>query len=111
MVLGEFEWQTSALWQHQLAVNVGGALRLTRALLPALRASGQGRGKGGGRVAPRLIAVGSHCAAQPLRGLAPYSASKAALAAWQEALRPELKQYGVHVVDFIPGELTNRTVK
>lgn len=36
-------------------------------------------------------------------GLSPYTASKAGLKFWTEALRIELKKYGIQVVNFIPG--------
>lgn len=40
---------------------------------------------------------------QALPGLAPYAATKAGLQFWSDALRVELKKYGVEVVSFIPG--------
>lgn len=36
-------------------------------------------------------------------GLATYAATKAALRFWSDALRVEMKKYGVDVVNFIPG--------
>lgn len=51
---------------------------------------------------PLLIHVklGLH---QALPGLAPYAASKAGLSNFLDALRVELRKYGVDVVNFIPG--------
>lgn len=40
---------------------------------------------------------------QALPGLATYAATKAGLKFWSDALRVELKKYGVEVVNFIPG--------
>lgn len=67
-------------------VNVIGALAMTRALLPYLR-----RGEG------RVVNVGSISAHVPAPFLAPYGASKAALAAMTRAMRLELAPTGVHV--------------
>lgn len=36
-------------------------------------------------------------------GLATYAATKAALKFWSDALRVEMKKYGVDVINFIPG--------
>lgn len=35
--------------------------------------------------------------------MAPYAASKAGLRFWNDALRIEMQQYGVEVINFIPG--------
>jgi short-subunit dehydrogenase len=69
-----------------LHVNVLGAVSLTQALLPSLRAA---RG--------RVIFMGSLTARMPLPFLAPYAASKAALAAISTCLRLELREQGLHV--------------
>lgn len=46
---------------------------------------------------------------QSLPGLAPYAASKAALRFWNDALRIEMKKYGVAVINFIPGSFVNKS--
>lgn len=92
MCFGEFEWQTRNLFESQINVNLLGTMRLTKELLPLIR---QHRA--------RIINITSHCGLQSLPGLAPYAASKAALRFWNDALRIELKKYGVDVVNFIPG--------
>lgn len=51
---------------------------------------------------------------QALPGLATYAATKAGLKYWNDALRIEMKKYGVEVVEFIPGSLvmcTNITAR
>ncbi|KAM8705345.1 hypothetical protein ACLKA7_009760 [Drosophila subpalustris] len=92
MCFGEFEWQLPSQIEMQINCNLLGTMRLTRQLLPLLR---QHRG--------RIINVTSHCGLQALPALGPYAASKAALRIWNDALRIELQQYGMEVVNFIPG--------
>lgn len=92
MCFGEFEWQLPSQIEMQINCNLLGTMRLTRQLLPLLR---QHRG--------RIINITSHCGLQALPALAPYAASKAALRIWNDALRIELQQYGMEVVNFIPG--------
>ncbi|MGE4424971.1 MAG: SDR family NAD(P)-dependent oxidoreductase [Solirubrobacteraceae bacterium] len=75
------------------ALNYFAVLRLTEALLPDLRAA-----------APSAIVNVASVAAHVARpGAGAYSASKAALAAWSEALRAEEAPYGVHVGTVKPG--------
>ncbi|XP_017041859.1 D-beta-hydroxybutyrate dehydrogenase, mitochondrial [Drosophila ficusphila] len=92
MCFGEFEWQIPEQIDNQINCNLLGTMRLTRELLPLLR---QQRG--------RIINVTSHCGLRALPALGPYAASKAALRFWTDALRVELQQYGMEVVNFIPG--------
>ncbi|XP_059611692.1 D-beta-hydroxybutyrate dehydrogenase, mitochondrial [Phlebotomus argentipes] len=92
MVFGEFEWQTPDIFQRQVHVNLLGTMTITHAFLSLLRKH-QGR----------IITVTSHCGHQPLPGLAPYAASKAALVSWTDTLRTEMRKHSVDVVEFIPG--------
>lgn len=46
---------------------------------------------------------------QALPGLSTYAATKAGLKFWNDALRVEMKQYGVQVVNFIPGSYVMST--
>lgn len=94
MIFGEFEWQTDDQARLQIEVNLLGTMRVTRRFLPTIRAH-----------SARIIVVTSHCASEPLPGVAVYGATKAGLSAWSTALRVELKKYGVDVVNFVPGEL------
>lgn len=92
MIFGEFEWQTEEQVRYQVEVNLLGTMRMTKEILPLLR-----------EYSSRLINVTSHCANQSLPGVAVYSSTKSALAAWTTALRIELKKYGIYVINFIPG--------
>lgn len=92
MTFGEFEWQTLDLIRQQLSVNLLGTMFLTKAFLPIIRLY-----KG------RIINVTSHCSLQSLPSLSVYAASKVGLKFWADSLRMEMKKYGVHIIDFIPG--------
>ncbi|KZC06504.1 PREDICTED: estradiol 17-beta-dehydrogenase 2 [Dufourea novaeangliae] len=92
MVFGEFEWQTEDQIRSQVEVNFLGTMRITRELMPTIRAHSS-----------RIIMISSHCNIQPIPGVAAYGGTKAAINAWATAIRIELKKYGVKVVSFIPG--------
>lgn len=79
--------------QAQLETNVLGALRLCRAVLPAMHAQGQGR----------IVNVSSLAALSVIPMLGPYHASKAALEALGEALHYELAPFGIRVASILPG--------
>lgn len=51
MCFGEFEWQTSAMMEHQINVNLFGPMNFTRSFLPLAR-----------KHKTRIINVTSHCA-------------------------------------------------
>lgn len=89
---GPVEAFTAAEAARQFDVNVGGALRVNRAVIPHLRDRGRGA----------LIQVSSISdrVTVPFTGL--YSASKAALAALTEAWRHELAPAGIESVSVAP---------
>src|SRR5699024_4643939 len=82
---------------RQLDVNVTGQLRVTQALLPALRAGARRHGHA------RIVMMGSLDArvVGPLFG--PYGASKCALVGLSDALRCELHHERIGVVVLEPG--------
>lgn len=82
----------------QLETNVIGAHRVTRAVLPAMRA------RRSGRVA--FLGSLSGLVALPMMGA--YHASKWALEALAESLRYELVQFGIRVVLIEPGPFQTR---
>lgn len=77
----------------QFETNFFGAHRVVRALLPGMRQRGAGR----------LVLVSSLAARVPLPYQAMYSASKAALSSYAEALRLELVPFGIRVTSIEPG--------
>ena len=77
----------------QLETNVVGVLRVTRAVLPAMRARGAGAIVNVSSVSGRVVV--------PVVG--PYHASKWALEALTEALRYEVAPFGVRVTCIEPG--------
>ncbi|MEH3055158.1 MAG: SDR family NAD(P)-dependent oxidoreductase [Patulibacter minatonensis] len=76
-----------------MAVNFDAQLRVTEALLPALRA--------GAPSSVQFVSSVSGRIARP--GAGAYSASKFALIGWADALRAEEAAYGVHVGTILPG--------
>jgi NAD(P)-dependent dehydrogenase (short-subunit alcohol dehydrogenase family) len=80
--------------RRQFEVNLFAHVAVTQALLEAIR-----RGQG------RIVNTGSVGARTPLPFTAPYAASKAALWALGEALRGELRPWGIHVATIEPGAI------
>ena len=80
-------------WQRMYDVNVLGAMRVTRALLPLLVASGDG-------VIVNVTSTAGHAAYE---GGAGYNAAKYAQRAMTEALRLELCGQPVRVTEIAPG--------
>lgn len=80
--------------RRQLDVNVVGQVAVTQAFLPALR-----RGRG------RVVFVGSIAGRSALPFLGAYAASKFAIEALTDALRVELRPWGIHVAVVEPGSI------
>jgi NAD(P)-dependent dehydrogenase (short-subunit alcohol dehydrogenase family) len=82
-------------FRRQFDVNLFGALAVTQAMLPLLRASRDGRvvfmSSVSGQIAPPFIG--------------PYAASKFALEATADAMRMELDGSGIHVIVVQPGNV------
>jgi short-subunit dehydrogenase len=78
----------------QLNTNLVGAHRVVRALLPGMRARGGGK----------LIFIGSLAGRIALPFQGPYSASKAALSSYVDALRMELRPFRITVTLVEPGD-------
>jgi NAD(P)-dependent dehydrogenase (short-subunit alcohol dehydrogenase family) len=79
--------------RNQFDVNVYGPHRLTRAVLPMMRAQEEGT----------IVNVSSVAGRVAIPGSGAYSASKFALEAMSDALRAEVERFGVDVVLVEPG--------
>lgn len=80
-------------WQQMYDVNVLGLVRVTRALLPALRASGHGL----------IVNLGSTAGRVAYEGGGGYTAAKHATRVVSETLRLELNGEPVRVTEIAPG--------
>ena len=90
---GRLENTTEAEIETMVAVDLLAPILLTRAALPALRASGDGM----------VVNVTSGIALIGTPFYTTYAAAKAGLARFGEALRRELKGEGIHVLTAYPG--------
>jgi NADP-dependent 3-hydroxy acid dehydrogenase YdfG len=80
-------------WRQMYESNVLGSMRMTKALLPALIASGDGH----------VVGITSIAAIEPYRGGAGYNAAKHAQRATLRVLRQELLGEPVRVTEIVPG--------
>jgi NAD(P)-dependent dehydrogenase (short-subunit alcohol dehydrogenase family) len=92
---GVFEEQSDRDVRDQFETNIFGAMAVTRALLPTMRAAGHGR----------VINVSSMAGRIGFPGLAAYAATKHALEGFSEALRYEVGTFGVEVCVVEPGPI------
>jgi 3-oxoacyl-[acyl-carrier protein] reductase len=80
-------------WEEPLRVNLGGALRVSRAVLRPMLAAGRGS----------IIHVGSVAGERASPGQAGYSASKGGVTALTRTLAAELAPRGIRVNAVVPG--------
>jgi NAD(P)-dependent dehydrogenase (short-subunit alcohol dehydrogenase family) len=90
---GMVEETDMALWQNMFATSVLGPVALTQALLPSMRAAGQGR----------IVLVSSAAGVRGQPGTAPYSAAKGALERWGESMAVEIAPFGLGVTVLVAG--------
>jgi NADP-dependent 3-hydroxy acid dehydrogenase YdfG len=88
-----FEDAKDADWEWMYETNVMGAMRVTRGLLPALEASGDGH----------VVMVGSIAGYEPYVGGGGYNTAKFAVRAMTKVLRLELLGRPVRVTEIAPG--------
>lgn len=90
---GGFLWhQNIRRYQQVMDVNFFGQVRVAIALAPLLL-NVEGA---------RILSMSSVCGTCSLPWHSPYSASKWAVEAWSDAMRTELRRFGVHVVKIRP---------
>jgi NAD(P)-dependent dehydrogenase (short-subunit alcohol dehydrogenase family) len=92
-VLGAAEESSTAQAQHLFDTNFFGLVRVTREVLPHLRAQGSGR----------IINIGSVLGFLPAPYGALYAASKHAVEGYSESLDHETREFGVRVSVVQPG--------
>ncbi|HEY5947715.1 MAG TPA: SDR family NAD(P)-dependent oxidoreductase [Kofleriaceae bacterium] len=80
-------------WEQPLRVNLGGALRVSRAVLRPMLAAGRGS----------IIHIGSVAGERASPGQAGYSASKGGVSALTRTLAAELAPRGIRVNAVVPG--------
>lgn len=98
-IAGGFVWQTveddKPAWDKLFALNLTTALNASRAALPHLKASPEGR----------IVNVGANGALKAASGMGAYGASKSAVHRLTEALAEELKSTSVTVNAVLPSIL------
>lgn len=82
----------------QFETNVFGGLRLAQLVLPAMRRKGHGRIVNVSSVAGRVSSIGGGA----------YHATKFAVEALTDALRPEVEPFGIDVVNVLPGPIATQ---
>ena len=90
---GMVEETDMALWQDMFATHVLGPVALTQALLPSMRAAGEGR----------IVLISSASGVRGQPGTAPYSAAKGALERWGESMACEIAPFGLGVTVLVTG--------
>ena len=92
-VAGFAEETPASEWQRVFATNVFGPSALTSMVLPAMRSGRRGR----------IVVVSSTGAIRGMPLASTYSATKAAIERWAEALAAEIAPYGVGVTIMLAG--------
>ncbi|HEX4392782.1 MAG TPA: SDR family oxidoreductase [Mycobacterium sp.] len=90
---GMVEETDMALWQRLFQTSVLGPVALTQALLPSMRAAGEGR----------IVLVSSAAGVRGQPATAPYSAAKGALERWGESMAVEIAPFGLGVTVLVAG--------
>src|SRR6185436_20934698 len=91
--VGPLEHMQQEDFENAMATHFWGPLHLMLELVPAMRRRGFGR----------IVNIGSIGGRVAVPHLAPYCASKFALAGLSDAVRTELDQYGIRVTTVAPG--------
>jgi 2-hydroxycyclohexanecarboxyl-CoA dehydrogenase len=92
---GFFTYTTPEQWQRVLAVNLGGVLNCTHAVLPAMQQAGYGR----------ILSISSEAGRVGSKGSAVYSAAKGGIIAFTKAIARENARYGISANSIAPGPI------
>ena len=84
--------------RRQFETNVFGGMRLSQLVLPAMRRVGKGR----------IVNVSSVAGRVAIMGGGAYHASKFAIEAIADAMRPEVEPLGIAVVNVLPGPIATQ---
>jgi NAD(P)-dependent dehydrogenase (short-subunit alcohol dehydrogenase family) len=90
---GSVEEVPAEAMEQLFRTNLFGPVRLTRELLPSMRAAGRGR----------IVVVSSVGGIRGIPSISAYSASKGALERWAEALAAEVAPFGLGVTILVAG--------
>jgi NAD(P)-dependent dehydrogenase (short-subunit alcohol dehydrogenase family) len=80
-------------WEQLFRTNLFGPVRLTKELLPSMRAAGRGR----------IVVISSQGGIRGMPSISAYSAAKGALERWAEALAEEVAPFGLGVTILVSG--------
>ncbi len=86
------EDSTAQTWEFMFRINLMTAVTASKAVLPFLPGDGHGR----------IVNIGAAAAGKAAAGMGPYTASKAAVARFTEALAEELKPRRINVNAVLP---------
>lgn len=95
---GPLEEMSLDVVRRAFETNVLGLLHLIQLVLPAMRSAGRGR----------IINISSIAGRVAVPGGGVYHMTKYALEAMADALRPEVKPFGIDVVNVLPGPFSSR---
>jgi len=97
VAFGNFSELDSETLVKLFAVNTTGPIQLIQGLIGHLKASSASGNE------PFIVNISGVVSESPMAGLAAYSASKAALFAFDQAISRELRRDGIRVIDARPG--------
>jgi 3-oxoacyl-[acyl-carrier protein] reductase len=98
---GQFEAHNDAAWQHSFETNLLSVVRLVRAALPYLKASGRGR----------VINLSSTSVKQPIDSLILSNSIRAAVIGMAKTLANELAPFGITVNNIAPGSIDTERIR
>jgi NAD(P)-dependent dehydrogenase (short-subunit alcohol dehydrogenase family) len=91
--VGAAEEMPFEVWEKLFRTNLFGPVRLTKELLPSMRAAGRGR----------IVVISSQGGIRGMPAIGAYSAAKGALERWAESLAEEVAPFGLGVTILVSG--------